>query len=76
MRPLLGIPLLSLSALVLAVGWVVLRRWRRRAWLRLPGGLMLVLVGVVGCGVGGYWFWFTHRSQPPKPTPTSEANCT
>lgn len=69
MKPLLGAPLLGLSVVVLAVGCAVLARWRVRAWLRVVGGLALVLPSVVGCVVGGYWFWFTHRSQPP---PVSE----
>lgn len=65
MKPLLGAPLLVLSALVLAVGVGGLIRWRVRMWIRILGGLALVLPGLAGGLVGGYWFWFTHRSQPP-----------
>jgi hypothetical protein len=64
MKPLLGTPLLLLSALVIAVGVGVLIRWRVRTWIRILGGLALVLPGLAGGVVGGYWFWFTHRSQP------------
>src|SRR5687768_5084615 len=64
MKPLLGVPLLALSVLVLAVGAGVLLRWRVRAWLRIAAGLALVLPGLAGGAAGGYWFWFTHRRQP------------
>ena len=64
MNPLLGAPLLVLSVLVLAVGVGVLIRWRVRTWIRIWGGLALVLPGLAGGAVGGYGFWFTHRSQP------------
>jgi hypothetical protein len=72
MNPLLGAPLLVLSALVLAVGVGVLIRWRVRTWIRISGGLALVLPGLAGGAVGGYGFWFTHRSQP---APVAEEWC-
>jgi hypothetical protein len=63
-KPLLGAPLLAVSVFVLVMGVGALLRWRVRAWLRIAGGLALVLPGLAGGTVGGYWFWFTHRSQP------------